>query len=181
MGLDIHAASHLRYIRPIPLGEEFDRLKEQVNRQGKCLHEVYFQLFPNKPDWEKHLAGMEPGLYEYTDASEQFEFRAGSYSNYSLWREFLSELALKVEPNAVWEEPERFVGRPFVELIDFTDCDGRIGTRLASKLVADFRAHTDKAEDLAATLENDGHFINIYRDFTRAFELAAQQGALAFW
>jgi hypothetical protein len=123
---------------------------------------------------------MEPGLYEYTAASEQYAFRVGAYSYYSLWREFLSQLALGVEPSAVWEESERFAGRPFVELIDFTDCDGRIGTRLAAKLAADFRAHAAKAEEFAATLEDDGDFINNYRDFTRAFELAAQQGALAF-
>jgi hypothetical protein len=180
MGLDIHAASHLRYAHPIPQGEDFDRLEEQVNRQDKCLDEVYFLLYPNDPDWEGHLAGMEPGLYEYTAESEQHDFRVGPYSYYNLWREHLSQIALGVEPSAVWEDPERFAGRPFVELIDFTDCDGRIGAQLAAKLAADFRAHAAKAEEFAGTLEVDGDFINNYRDFTRAFELAAQQGALAF-
>jgi hypothetical protein len=180
MGLDIHAASHLRYVRLIPQGEEFDRLEAQVNRQDKCLDEVYFLLSPNDPNWEGHLAGMEPGLYEYTAASEQHHFRAGHYDFYNLWREHLSQLALGVEPSTVWEDPEQFAGRPFVELINFTDCDGRVGARLAAKLAADFRAYAVRAEEFAATLEDDGDFINNYRDFTRAFELAAQQGALAF-
>jgi hypothetical protein len=82
MGLDIHAASHLRYVRPIPAREEFDRLDEEVNSQGPCLDDVYFVLSPNDPDFEEHLAGMQPGLYEYTDASEQHGFRAGPYSYY---------------------------------------------------------------------------------------------------
>jgi hypothetical protein len=82
MGLDIHAASNLRYVGPIPQREEFDRLEEELNRQDKCLDEVYFLLFPNDPEWEDHLAGMKHGLYEYTAATEQHSFRAGPYSDY---------------------------------------------------------------------------------------------------
>jgi hypothetical protein len=176
MGLDIHAASHLQYVRPIPQGVEFDRLEEEVNRQDKCLDEVYFLLFPNDPEWKGHLAGMEPGLYEYTAATEKHGFRAGPYSYYNAWREHLSHFALGVEPSTVWKDPGQFAGRPFVELINFTDCDGRIGTRLAAKLAADFHAHAVKAEEFAALLDGDESFIDNYRDFARAFELAAQQG-----
>jgi hypothetical protein len=180
MGLDIHAASHLRYIGPIPSYEERDRLEEEAARQDKCLNEVYFLMDPNDADWEEHLAGMKSGLYAYTAATEQHEFRAGPYSDYNLWREHLSRLALGVEPSVVWDNPEQFAGRPFVELINFTDCDGRIGTRVAAKLAADFQTHAAEAEDYAASLEGDDSFLDTYRDFARAFELAAQQGALAF-
>ncbi len=180
MGLDIHAASNLRYARPLPKGEEFDRLEEDVNRQGKCLDEVYFLLYPNDPDWEAHLAGMEPGLYEYTAATEQHEFGVGSYSMYNSWREQLSQFALAVEPSTVWDDPDRFEGRPFVELINFTDCDGRIGTRLAAKLASDFHNHSAEAEEFARALGGGEDFLSVYRDFTTAFELAARGGALAF-
>src|SRR5437763_778688 len=98
MGLDIHAASHLQYLRPIPGGEEFNRLEKEVNAQGKCLDEVFFLLFPNDPDWEEHLDGMKPGLYEYTAATEQHRFRVGPYSDYHLWRDHLCQFALGVEP-----------------------------------------------------------------------------------
>lgn len=180
MGLDIHAASHLAFARPMPEGEDFDSLEEEVNRQDKCLDEVYFLLYPNDPGWEAHLTGMEPGLYEYTPATEQCHFRVGSYSAYNWWREQLSRFALGVEPNTVWEDPDRFSGRPFVELINFTDCDGRIGTQLAAKLAADFRSHEDKATGFAAGLDGGDGFLSVYREFAVAFEVAAQQGALAF-
>ena len=117
---------------------------------------------------------------ERLGATEQHDFRAGSYSGYNLWRVQLSQFALGVEPSTVWENPERFAGRPFVELINFTDCDGRIGTRLAVKLAADFRAHADEAAKYAATLDEGESFLENYNDFARAFELAGQQGALAF-
>jgi hypothetical protein len=180
MGLDIPAASCLRYARPIPEGDEFDRLEEEADAQDKCLDELYFLLYPNDPDWEEHLSGMRPGLYEYTPATEQHSFRAGPYGGYNWWREHLSRFALGVKPNAVWENPRRFAGRPFAELINFTDCDGRIGTRLAAKLVADFRAQADRAAAYAATIEQGQSFLENYRDFARAFALAAQEGALAF-
>ena len=37
MGLDIHAVSNLRYARPLPGGEESDRLEEEVNRPDTAL------------------------------------------------------------------------------------------------------------------------------------------------
>jgi hypothetical protein len=179
MGLDIHAASHLRYVGTIPEGGDFDHLEKEANAHGKCLDEVYFLLFANEPAWEQHLAGTEPGLYEYTAATEHHVFRAGAYSCYNTWGEHLCRFALGVELRTVWENPERFAGQPFVELINFTDSDGRIGVRLAGKLAADFRAYADKAEEFAATL-HDENFIGNYRDFTKALALAAQEGALAF-
>jgi hypothetical protein len=51
MGLDIQAASHLRYVRPIPQGEEFDLLEQEIDCQDKWLDEVYFLLYPNDPGW----------------------------------------------------------------------------------------------------------------------------------
>jgi hypothetical protein len=180
MGLDIHAASHLRYSRPVPDHDEFDRLDREANSQGKCLNEVYFLLFPNDDDWEEHLAGMKPGVYEYTPATEQHDFRAGSYSGYNLWRDQLSQFALGVPASVVWHAPEQFAGRPFVELINFTDCDGRIGTQLAGKLAADFRTHADSAAKYAATAEDGEGFLENYHDFAHAFELAARDGALRF-
>lgn len=180
MGLDIHAASHLRYVGPYPQGEEFDRLEAEANSQDKCLLDVYFLLDSNDTNWDEHLAGMKPGLYEYTDATGQHSFKAGSYRYYNLWREHLCRFALGVEPSEVWEDPERFAGRPFVELINFTDCDGRIGTKLAAKLAADFCDHEEEAEKFAASLKDEESFIENYRDFACVFEIAAQRGAVEF-
>lgn len=180
MGLDIHAASHLRYVGPIPEMTELERLEEEFNNQGKCLEDVYFLLSPNGSIWEEHLAGMKPGLYKYTKATEKYGFWAGSYGYYNWWREHLCRFALGVEPSEVWEDPERFAGRPFVELINFTDCDGWIGTKLAAKLAADFCDHEEEAEKFAASLKDKESFIENYRDFACVFEIAAQRGAVEF-
>jgi hypothetical protein len=178
MGLDIHAVSHLRYVGPIPDDDELERLQEQVSDAD--LEVAYFVLYPNAECFEAHLAGMEPGLYECTAASEHHEFRAGSYSYYNAWRENLCRLALDVEPDCVWEQPELYDGRPFFELINFSDADGRIGCELAEKLAEDFRDFAAEAEEFAARLDDEESFIQNYRDFAQAFELAARGGALEF-
>lgn len=180
MGLDIHAASHLRFVRPMPDAEEFDRIEAELDDES--IEDRYFLVHPNEAGQEAHLAGMEPGMYEYTATSVQHEFRAGSYSGYNWWREQLSRCALGVPPEEVWEDPDSFAGQPFVELVNFTDADGRIGTRLARKLAADFRNDATTAEKYAAELEGkEGeYFLSVYRDFATAFELAAQDGAVRF-
>lgn len=179
MGLDIYAASHLRHVCP-PGGDEFNRLEELTNAQGKCLDEVYFLLHPNDEGWESQLGGMEPGLYEFTPTTQQHDFRVGSYGRYNEWRERLSQYALGAPPKAVWDSPEEYAGKPFVELVNFTDCDGRIGSRVATKLAADFRDHAADFERFVAGAADADGCLYVYREFAIAFGLAEQQGALQF-
>jgi hypothetical protein len=180
MGLDIHAASHLRYVGPIPGEEERERLYEELEAQGKDPHEVYFFLYQNDTAHMSRLSGMKQGLYEYTEQSERHHFRAGSYSGYNWWRQQLCQFAHGVEPQEVWQHPRRYRGKPFVELIDFTDCDGRIGTKVAAKLAGDFRDHRKPAADFATTLGEGNYWFEVYEEFAQAFDLAAQDGALEF-
>jgi hypothetical protein len=189
MGLDISAASHLKYARTIPNAKAFDKLEADLLKKGKSLDDVYFMVYPNQRCHRARLGGMKSGLYERTPKSRGHEFRAGSYSYYNWWREELCEFALDTEPEEVWMYPEDFVGRPFVELIDFTDCDGRIGTNVAAKLAADFTIHAARAKRYAARVthpdspddpEVGAGWLQNYRDFARAFRLAAKNGALAF-
>jgi hypothetical protein len=180
MGLDIRAASHLRYVGPVPDEDEWQRLNDEAEAAGRCVSEQYFFLGPNDDGWDDRLGDMTPGLYECTPATEQHEFRAGTYSGYSDWREQLCRSALGVSPETVWENPEQFTGQPFVELIHFTDCDGRIGTAVAAKLATDFYAHTAGFAADVAGQEYTGYYLSTYRDFTTAFGLAGQGGALEF-
>jgi hypothetical protein len=160
----------------MPSEDELDALRETLHRDGKYLDDAYFLFFANGETDLPQLAGMPIGLYDYSADSKRMRFKAGSYTGYSLWREKLCDFALKTTPEAVWAEPAQFEGKPFFELINFTDCDGRIGTAVAAKLSQDFRAHADLAEDF----DLDGSFMNLYDDFTKAFSLAADSGAVSF-
>jgi hypothetical protein len=148
---------------------------------------VYFVLHPNDRYHRARLGGMKTGIYAYTPRSRKYGFRAGSYGGYNLWRDQLSRFALGVPAEDVWLEPRRYRGKPFAELIDFTDCDGRIGTTVAAKLAEDFATHAARARRFAATLPgadpngwSPEEWLASYRDFARAFRLAAKDGALTF-
>jgi hypothetical protein len=186
MGLDIYAASHLVYARPIPKGKALDRLEAELDERGKSLDEVYYCLWPNDRAHRARLRGMKPGLYEFTPQTRRCAFRAGPYSYYNWWRNELSLFALGAEAQDVWMAPEDYRGRPFVELIDFTDCDGRVGTPVAAKLAADFTAAARRATRHAAAVVVDDNpdagadWLRVYRDFARAFRVAARAGALKF-
>lgn len=72
---------------------------------------------------------------------------------------------------AVWNGKAN--GEAFVELINFSDCEGVIGAEVAKKLAADFAAYQDKAGD-------KGDFARVYASWRKAFELAADGGAVCF-
>ena len=185
MGLDIFAANHLRYLQPVPKGKALDRIIEELEEQNKSLYDVYFPLFPNHPSHRARLGGMKTGLYEYTSKSRKYSFRAGSYSGYNAWRNHLSLFTLNAEAEEVWNAPRSYRDQPFFELINFTDCDGRIGTSVAEKLAEDFTSHATRAKRFASTLTDPedwspDNWLEVYRDFTRGLRLAAKNGALTF-
>jgi hypothetical protein len=85
----------------------------------------------------------------------------------------------------VWMNKDAFEGRPFYELIDFSDCEGIIGPEVSEKLHSDFE--TNRPNMIKYCLDN---FINddtaydnvmeIYDDFTKAFKLASKDGLVLF-
>jgi hypothetical protein len=180
MGLDVSAASHLRYVGPIPREDQREQLEKDVAALGKEMWDVYFFVYSNGAPHKARLTGTKPGLYALTERTEQHSFRAGSYSGYNLWRRLLCRFAHGVEPEEVWQNPRRYKGKLFVELIDFTDCDGRIGAKVSAKLAQDFRDHAKRAKDYATTIEDGGYLWEVYQEFTKAFALAGEDGALAF-
>lgn len=133
-------------------------------------------VYIHESEWSSRMDGMEPGLYSF---EESFSFRAGSYSWYNRWREWLAALVGKT-PEEIWnaENPEG----PFTELINFSDCEGTIGPKTSAKLLGDFEAFTARAEAFALELGpvQGGHFVAVYNEFKKAFSLAADGGFVVF-
>lgn len=106
-------------------------------------------------------------------------FHAGTNNSLNRWHQQLCTLALGVGPGEVCDQPARFAGRPFVELIDF-DSAGAIGPVTSAKLARDFAAHAAILGERAAVrvIQRDerAYFFRSYADWQRAFELAAQGG-----
>lgn len=157
MGLDITAYRKLKLVEN-PHIEEYG---EPVNwetewRPGSSM------------EWsEKHFPGRGEGIdpqVVYT-WEEQFRFRAGSYSGYNWWRKKLDEFAGNVA---------------FQELINFADNEGVIGYIVASKLAKDFSDYADKAKQYSTKLDDGEYWLSKYEEWRKAFEMAADGGAVDF-
>ena len=126
---------------------------------------------------------IDEGYYKKDEGYEYFSFRAGSYSGYNQFRELLCESILYVKPEKVWENCESYIGKPFYELINFSDCEGTMGPIVSKKLHEDFIKHRDKFETYLKNIE-DGVFVNYYMNvnnsFTKAFEMTSEGGVLIF-
>lgn len=112
-------------------------------------------------------------FWELTDSTEEGNFYAGGYGGYSSWRERLSQLFLGSHLTTVWNRPNDFLDRPFVELINFNDSEGAIGPKTSAKLARDFVQHESEAADVSG-------LITTYRRFGNAFSVAQNRGVVIF-
>lgn len=123
------------------------------------------------------MAGIEPGVYR---AEETLSFRAGSYGGYSAWRDWLARLVGYTSADDLWEaveaDPAKLSG-PFAEMISFADNEGVIGPVVSAKLAKDFAEHQTAAEVASRTV---GDFFDRYAMWRKAFEMAADGGAVDF-
>ena len=171
MGLDITAYSQLTAAAG---NEAFDETGEL------CGNWIQFSVNPDYPGREDDI--LHRHAYKAVAA---FSVHAGSYSRYNHWRDQLAALAGyalghytrygKDWPSyaaTVWEDPK--LG-PFMELINFSDCEGVIGAKTSAKLAADFAEFQAKAD-----AHPDDHFRSKYAEWRKAFEMAANNGAVDF-
>lgn len=164
MGLDITAYKNVKFIETLPDVEEFEK---KYDWQDK------FDFTYDNPSFPDRQGPIKPNaVYSYED---EFGFRAGSYGGYNEWREQLSQVALNVSPHVVWNNPAKFAGMPFVELINFSDCEGILGTEVCQKLLKDFGTFQAQADQ-----QHDEWFTRKYNEWHKAFEYAAQNGYIDF-
>ena len=174
MGLDIYAYSKI--VEETEVSANQKRLEELgLTERGEEIYRI--ETFDSES-----YKGLSPGTYYTTDQSESHDFRAGSYSGYNQWRRVLSQTMLSVSPDQVWANPDEWKDTPFFGLINHSDCDGAIGGPVAKSLYQDFVRYKHKAAAYQGVPENEdtGWFLEVYDDFLRAFELAADDGILVF-
>ena len=163
MGLQITAYSRLEKVRDedVELGEYHQPIDKRI------------VTFFNNPDFPYHIADIVFGDF-YITKGEQYSFRAGSYSGYSDWRNWLARVAGYQDANEVWSKKQ--LGA-FVELINFSDCEGTIGPIIAAKLAKDFKEYEEKAKAIKDQLP---FALERYYDWKKCCEIAAKKGAIKF-
>jgi hypothetical protein len=170
-GLDITAYERVSLVASPRLNAE----GEPLDRKEVRLDVVHF---PERAE------GLTPGkVYRFQTS---FEFRAGSYSGYSAWRNELAKLGgypptmasfLRGNPPeprydaTAWQRKSG----PFWELIAFSDAEGLIGPVTCQRVHADFIRFQPAAEK-----HPDAEFRESYADWAKAFRLCANGGAIVF-
>lgn len=175
MGLDITYYRNLKKLDVV-----FDKSGRAIDPVTREFLDYDFDAYSN-PDFPEHIAGVEEGYYA---AERGGGFRAGSYGGYNQWREELAKLA------GYPSRPEERYGRveerhdrgaqeagqgPFFELIYFSDCEGTIGPKFSAKLAKDFSDYQAKADG-----HTDEYWRDKYTEWRKAFEFAANNGAVSF-
>ena len=164
MGLDITAY------------QKVNKSEEWFQKSGiEDFHESH--LFKHEHPQMDRSPNMESGSYYV--GGESYRFCAGSYSGYNKFREALSVGILGSTPQEVWNNPEKYQGLPFVELIDYSDCEGFFDSEFSKKLFKDFESNEEKFKAYCESLGVNFYFQR-YLDFKRGFELASDGGVLVF-
>ena len=160
MGLDITAHGKIKFIRKIEADEDMDNIyKNNLIR------------FWVNPHFDGRCDDIDKdGVYT---SDENFGFRAGSYSGYNHWRNTLAKLGGYNSAEAVWAKE---TSGPFYEIINFSDCEGVIGTEVSKKLCEDFKSYKEKAENFT----DDPWFYKSYLNWLKAFEMASNDGCVSF-
>lgn len=179
MGLDITAYSNLLpigfHIKDVALNEGEPGGLDDYCYYEDHVHAYAYDSFPQSFRGIQVLTTrvvgsgetfIEGGCYERTDKTKTHAFPAGSYTGYNWWR---ADLQRQFNPDT---KPDA----PFYELIWFADNEGSIGPEAASDLLADFVEYADRY----APADHTDWATQKYRDWTRAFELAAVGGLVRF-
>jgi len=102
MGLDITAYSKLQVLTP----EETKAAERSVGVQIDLGESVYHFTDRDIKSPNNWIRDMSPGTYYQSPKTEEYSFRAGSYSGYGTYRRMLAECFLGASPGGLGQ-PER--------------------------------------------------------------------------
>lgn len=181
MGLDISYYSNIKKVLD-KIDEEDDDYDEKVDN----AYDISDFCVYGEEHFKYQLGELEIGAYYKGEYS--MGFCAGSYGGYNFWRNQLSKLAGYSSDEEVWKEFGKLMRKyklkkiekqdisfpPFYELINFSDCEGTICSNVSKKLYEDFLKFDKKAKNI------DDYFYKKYKEWTNAFKIASDNGAVCF-
>ena len=177
MGLDITAYAKVELKAADLQREAAWYLVDELYDQGIRTVAIY-----DSPEFTERAAPLvapAAGLCNvYAIDGEMFEFRAGSYRGHGHFRRWLCTLAGIAAPEEQWAHPDKYAPLPFHELVNFSDCEGVIGSVACAELAKDFAAYQKQAD--AYNGGDAEYWQRVYSDWRKAFELAQHGGVVVF-
>jgi len=194
MGLDITAYSNIEN-RGIP-ENDFD-ISEIVDSADDSF--IFYNTGSNSFSVEYKLPDggvrygydkcddLKPGLYYEGYKTISHSFRAGSYGSYNDFRKNICLSVNGVYPAEIWETPDKWRDSPLFDLINFSDCEGRIGPEVSRKLYGEMNENYIKfVKFIVDQYSEHGNFHimeyhkETYEDFMKCFEIASEDGIVIF-
>jgi hypothetical protein len=176
MGLDVSAYRKITKIDVV-----FDAGGEPIDPVTRKPVDYDMQAYLN-PDFPGRADEIEDrAVYR---AEDSIGLRSIGYGGHNAWRNELARIAgyplgQYEQYGKMWDSycVECWNGAkgPFSELINFSDCEGVIGAAVAAKLAKDFAEFEE-----AAGRSEMPHFKAKYDEWRKAFEMAADGGAVKF-
>lgn len=121
----------------------------------------------------KHLTKFKEGIYE-TESLDGDPFRM-SYGSYGNFRNKICLMANNVECNEIWDNIDEWIGKPFIEFINFADNEGSFDYVIAEKLHKDFEQFKEIAKN-----EIPG-FYDEYCDYMNVLKIVAENKGVVFY
>jgi hypothetical protein len=160
------------------INDDGEAIDNKTREELPCDSE-WFTPWVN-PDFTGRADEIETGaVYSYEDCTGH----GIGYGGHYWWRDKLADiagylLAEQIQYGRV--ESCHFAGAlaagngPFYELINFSDCEGVIGTKVSEKLARDFADFDAKAK------KEGGDFYQNYQYWRAAFDMASNNGCVRF-
>jgi len=178
MGLDIYAYSNIEKVENVQFDIDGDPTDPIVQEQVDDGDLRRFFLNPYFDGRHGDISGEH--LYRFQEREHSLQI---GYMLYGRFRKELAKLAgyPKVEYMGEFREDAAAwdgscAGMPFEPLINFSDCEGTIGSEVCSSLLADFNNFEEKAKDFSEEYK----FFENYMALKKAFEIGSRNGAVVF-
>lgn len=171
MGLDITAYSNIK--------------KDEENGEVLGLYSTGF-IQSNLKEFETNYEILDEDgevIEPLLTCDDGYGFRAGSYGGYGEFRRILCTAINEIDLSEMWENDNKISiqNLPFFWLLNFSDCEGYIGTDYCKILYKDFVNNEDKFREAMKEFEDYGqYYIDTYLDFKNALEVASNNGVLSF-
>jgi hypothetical protein len=129
---------------------------------------------PEDEDWDYAEYDFETnkriGFYEGVRIGDSGNI---PYSSYNMLREKLCKFTIGIDINLVWERPMPYY--PFIEIINFSDCEGMINNNNCKKLNDEFIKWESRIKEIA---KDDTYFLNFYENISSLFKLAVENNGI---
>ena len=161
MGVDIKAYKLRKY-----LGAKYNNEMLESNCKARRIFSMNFHPI-------HHLTKFEDGFYE-TEYLYSPEFSM-PYSCYNDFRRKISIMVHGVNPVVIWDNIDDYVGKHFVEFINFADNEGSFDYVVADKLYKDFSEFKEKAK------KDIPEYYNSYCNYMEILKAASENKGVVYY